>query len=139
MGLRIHELRVLLDNLDEGRQFVRTVSGGGAAQIERSCRQAGAHAAAGLARLMLRPVELAAAATAATARTRRRPVAGCRRWCGGGGGGSDATTVRRMVVLRRAMRRRQQQRRRHGRHVTLLRVMQKMLMRLMKTATQTSS
>lgn len=101
--------------LNESRQLVRTVGGSGAAQVERGRRQAGAHAAAGLTRQVLRPVEFAAAAAAA-AWTRWRAVAGRRWWCGGdGGGGSgggdrgggDTAAMRQVIVLRCSVRRRQ--------------------------------
>lgn len=98
---------------------MRTVCGGGAAEIERGSWQAGADAAARLARQMLRPVEFAAASAAAG--TRRRPVPGCRRWRGSGSsGGGDGTAMRQVIKLRRGMRGREQQRRRHGGHVSLL-------------------
>lgn len=80
---------------------MRTVCRGGAAEIERGRGQAGADAAACLARQMLRPVEFAVAAAAAGARW--RPVAGCRRWRGSGSSG-DGTTMRQVIKLRRGMR-----------------------------------
>lgn len=93
---------------------MRTVGGSGTAQIERGRRQAGAHAAAGLTRQVLRPVELAAAAAAAVG-TRRRPISRSRWRCSGdcysggsgSGGGSDTAAMRQVIVLRRGMRRRQ--------------------------------
>lgn len=80
---------------------MRAVCSGGAAEIERGRRQAGADTAACLARQMLRPVEFAAAADAA--RARRRSVAGRRRWRGSGSG-RHGTTVRQVIMLRRGMR-----------------------------------
>lgn len=80
---------------------MRAVCSGGATEIERGRRQAGADAAACLARQMLRPVEFAAAADAVGAW--RRSVAG-RRWWRGSSNGRDGTAMRQVIMLRRGMR-----------------------------------